>query len=86
MLMMGDEVSVMDAFDGCFLDAIHGSHRVIAERGGLGGHRGLDQWMQGPGAGLRHIPDIVPLFCLSFPPYPVTLFFILFHSHFHFTL
>jgi hypothetical protein len=42
-----------------FLDAIHGSHRVIAERGGLGGHRGLDQWMQGPGAGLRHIPDIV---------------------------
>ena len=42
-----------------FLDAIHGSHRVIAERGGLGGHRGLNQWMQGPGAGLRHIPDIV---------------------------
>ena len=42
-----------------FLDAIHGSHRVMGERGGLGGHRGLDQFMQGPGAGLRHIPDIV---------------------------
>ena len=42
-----------------FLDAIHGAHRVIAERGGLGGHRGLDQWMQGPGAGLAKVPDIV---------------------------
>ena len=42
-----------------FLDAIHGSHRVIAERGGHGGHRSLDAWMQGPGAGLRRVPDIV---------------------------
>ena len=42
-----------------FLDAIHGSHRVIAERGGHGGHRSLDAWMQGPGAGLRKVPDIV---------------------------
>lgn len=42
-----------------FLDAVHGAHRVIAERGGLGGHRSLDQWMQGPGAGLRKVPDIV---------------------------
>ena len=42
-----------------FLDAIHGAHRVIAERGGHGGHTSLHAWMQGPGAGLRHIPDIV---------------------------
>ena len=42
-----------------FLDAIHGSHRVIAERGGHGGHRSLDAWMQGPGAGLSKVPDIV---------------------------
>jgi len=42
-----------------FLDAILGSHRVIGERGRLGGHRGLDEWMQGPGAGLRKVPDIV---------------------------
>ena len=42
-----------------FLDAVHGPHRVIAERGGLGGHRSLDAWMQGPGAGLRKVPDIV---------------------------
>ena len=42
-----------------FLDAILGAHRVIGERGRLGGHRGLDQWMQGPGAGLRKVPDIV---------------------------
>ena len=33
--------------------------KVIGERGRLGGHSGLDEWMQGPGAGLRKVPDIV---------------------------
>ena len=42
-----------------FLDAVLGPARVIAERGGVGGRRAMDAWMQGPGAGLRHAPDIV---------------------------
>ena len=37
----------------------HIGPRVIGERGRLGGHIGLDEWMQGPGAGLRKVPDIV---------------------------
>ena len=42
-----------------FLDAILGAPRVIAERGGQGGHAALNAWMQGPGAGLVKPPDIV---------------------------
>ena len=42
-----------------FLDAILGSSRVTAERGGLGGQRAVDQWMQGAGAGVDHAPDII---------------------------
>ena len=42
-----------------FLDAVLGESRVIAERGGVRGRVALDAWMQGPGAGLRHAPDIV---------------------------
>ena len=42
-----------------FLDAILGASRVTAERGGLGGQRAVDQWMQGTGAGVRHAPDII---------------------------
>ena len=42
-----------------FLDAIFGSSRVTAERGGLRGQRAVDQWMQGAGAGVNHAPDII---------------------------
>ena len=42
-----------------FLDAILGSSRVTAERGGLGGQRAVDQWMQGAGAAVDHAPDII---------------------------
>ena len=42
-----------------YLDAVLGAHRVVAERGGPGGNAALNQWMQGPGAGLRKPPDIV---------------------------
>ena len=42
-----------------FLDAILGSSRVTAERGGLGGQRAVDQWMQGAGADVDHAPDII---------------------------
>ena len=42
-----------------FLDAILGASRVTAERGGLGGQRAVDQWMQGAGAGACHAPNII---------------------------
>jgi hypothetical protein len=40
-----------------FLDAILGASRVTAERGGQGGQRAIDQWMQNNP--ISHAPDIV---------------------------
>ena len=40
-----------------FLDAILGASRVTAERGGQGGQRAVDQWMQGHP--ISHVPDII---------------------------
>jgi hypothetical protein len=40
-----------------FLDAILGASRVTAERGGHGGQRAMDQWMQNNP--ISHAPDIV---------------------------
>ena len=40
-----------------FLDAILGASRVTAERGGQGGQRAVDQWMQNHS--ISHVPDII---------------------------
>ena len=40
-----------------FLDAILGASRVTAERGGHGGQRAVDQWMQSNP--ISHAPDII---------------------------